>query len=101
MKISHTIIVLISIIFVSGSMLTVGMDLKRTTNNISTNVVEAKYKYNKEVYLNDTQKHGEKVDEKTDADKMKQEKELYKLKLESLKKQTNVRSSNRFSSGKN
>jgi hypothetical protein len=101
MKISHTIIVLISIIFVSGSMLTVGMDLKRTTNNISTNVVEAKHKYNKEVYLNDTKKDGEKVAGKTNADKMKQEKALYKLKLESLNKQNSVRSSNKFSSGRN
>ena len=99
MKISHSIIVLTSVIFVTGSMITVGMDLKRTTNNVSTNVIEAKYKHNqvKEVYLHDIKKDGEGIDNasnKEHEDKMNKEKAV--LKLKSLNQQSNTRSANKF-----
>ena len=47
MKISQSIIVLTSIIFFTGSMIIVGMDDKKTKNDVSMNLIEAKYKDNK------------------------------------------------------
>lgn len=93
MKIAHSIIVLASVIFVTGSMITVGMDLKATTDNVSTNVIEAKQKYNqdKEAQASFTRKYEEKISNETTD----QSKTLYKKKLESLNQNTG-RTKNRF-----
>jgi len=90
MKISHSLIVLTSIIFVTGSMITVGMDVKRTTNDISTNVIEAKQKHNaqKEIYLHGVENHEKEMDTASNSeyelslekDKMNKQKAVYKLK---------------------
>ena len=103
MKISHSIIVLTSIIFVSGSMITVGMDVKRTTNDVSTNVIEAKQKHNerKEIHLHGIKSHEKEMDTASNSeqelslekDKMNKQKAVYKLK--SLNQQ-NPRSTNKF-----
>jgi len=78
MKISHSIIALTAFIFVVGSMITVSMDLKKTTTNVSINTVDAKKKHNdnKEENMVYTQKHRE------DIDKINQSKVVYKTKSE-------------------
>jgi len=83
MKIGHSIIALISLIFVTGSMLTVSMNLK-TTTNISMNLVGAKKKYykNKEADLIYAQKHEETMNEEArlKEEKINQAKAIYKMK---------------------
>lgn len=103
MKIFHSIIVLTSIIFVTGSMITVGMDVKRTTNDVSINVIEAKQKHNaqKEIYLHGIKNHEKEMDtasnseyeQELEKDKMNKQKAAYKIK--SLNQQ-NSRSTNTF-----
>lgn len=85
MKISHSIIALTAFIFVVGSMITVSMDLKKTTTNVSINTVDAKKKHNdnKEENMVYTQKHRE------DIDKINQSKVVYKTKSEWLSQHHN------------
>jgi hypothetical protein len=100
MKISHSIIVLTSIILVTGSMISVGMDLKKSTDNVSINVVEAKYKHTE--VLRNAKKTGEKSQKVSDKEyeanlqkhKMNKQKTVYKLK--SLNQQSTSRSTSRF-----
>lgn len=97
MKIAHSFIVLTSVIFVTGSMLTVGMDLKATTDNVSTNVIEAKQKHveNKDANLIKGKKQNKEVD-----NEIHQMKTLYKVKLESLNQDNSYKSKNAFLPGK-
>ena len=84
-------------------MLTVGMDVKRTTNDVSTNVIEAKQEHNerKEIYLHGVKNHEKEMDTASNGeqelilekDKMNKQKAVYKLK--SLNQQ-NSRSTNKF-----
>lgn len=45
MKTIHSIIIPTSIIFIIGSIITVSMDLNKTTDNVSPNDVESRYIY--------------------------------------------------------
>lgn len=102
MKIAHSLIVLSSVIFVTGSMLTVGMDLKATTDNISTNVIEARQKYteDKESYVNDDKKHEGESNSKLKYNETDQIKAMCKVKLESLNQSNAGKFKNTYVPGK-
>lgn len=86
MKIIHSIIILTLVILLTGSIIKNRMDLNKTTKNAFTNVVEAKRRYSEgRASSFDNKKQEESInkksDDKSDNDKVVQEKALYKLKL--------------------
>ncbi|WP_018341768.1 hypothetical protein [Cytophaga aurantiaca] len=93
MKITHSFIVLTSLVFITGSMLTVAMDLKATTDNVYTNVVQAKQKYVEKMQVDHAEKQIQKTSKESDIN---QAKTLYKIKLESLNQSHTAKSTKYF-----